>query len=503
MLTLFVQLVPLFAALAPAKAPQEPLIAVISVHTDGTADVDSSVDIGGLLSRQLQQSGARVMPQSEVRERLARFLVPTSADLKKVTQLQKDSEAYYATFDLPKSVASLEKAVQLLQQDTAPTEAKQKLLEQLRIKLADKLIGMAGKRESGRGETKLGQRSLSTFADALRANPMLAISPSMYPPKTRRIFEAARQKISKGTMGRLEVTSQPSGATVFLEGRPMGTTPLLHTGDIPAGEYRLWVAKEQHKSRVYPITIGKKKTSLEIDLAFESSLIPERAAVKPLLGELLSEETALKTGAALGVDWIIITGTAQLQQERWVYSAVYDVNTNSALRRGAVIEPKPLTQPALKHAINSLAVFLASGEGLGKSVYPFPPEEENTGVARVEPRVKAEQSPPLGLFGHVAFWSGLAAVAAGGGSHVMAVQTYTAVQDEGEFDQVQANNIWSAMAVAGYAIGTVAMAGGVTLWVLSAVGNGNEEPSEDTPPVTESPTEGDEGQTAYANRGQR
>lgn len=87
---------------------------------------------------------------------------------------------------------------------------------------------------------------------------------------------------------------------------------------------------------------------------------------------------------------------------------------------------------------------------------------------------RAEAPAPgnaLNTWGHVAFWSGLGLAALGGVSNIMVVGTADDARAgvEGAGDS---NAVWSALAVAGYAVGGAAMATGVVLWALAPEDNG-------------------------------
>jgi hypothetical protein len=78
---------------------------------------------------------------------------------------------------------------------------------------------------NAKSSTNAAAKAAPTPATARGANKPVAVTPS----------KAAPQTPSKGETGTLVVDSRPDGATIFLDGKRIGTTPL--TLDVKVGQY--------------------------------------------------------------------------------------------------------------------------------------------------------------------------------------------------------------------------------------------------------------------------
>jgi hypothetical protein len=70
-----------------------------------------------------------------------------------------------------------------------------------------------------------------------------------------RVLELELTRVEAPPMGTLRVESEPPGAVVLLDGRRIGTTPLL-TADVPAGEHLLRIEDDRGASWEERITVG-------------------------------------------------------------------------------------------------------------------------------------------------------------------------------------------------------------------------------------------------------
>ena len=77
----------------------------------------------------------------------------------------------------------------------------------------------------------------------IRLKPDIVLDPERYPPMFRNVAEGIRKKLLLKSRGELEVLANVEGATVFFDGRKVGTTPILMKELVP-GEHFLRVEKE-------------------------------------------------------------------------------------------------------------------------------------------------------------------------------------------------------------------------------------------------------------------
>jgi len=61
-------------------------------------------------------------------------------------------------------------------------------------------------------------------------------------------------------IGSLSVESRPAGARVFLDGKPIGSTP-LSTNDVPAGDHAIRLEHDGYKTWVASVRVGASEQS--------------------------------------------------------------------------------------------------------------------------------------------------------------------------------------------------------------------------------------------------
>lgn len=62
---------------------------------------------------------------------------------------------------------------------------------------------------------------------AVRLDPYKEISPEQYPPLYLRIYDGIRKQVFQLPRGMIRVSSKPSGAVIFVDGKQVGTTPAI------------------------------------------------------------------------------------------------------------------------------------------------------------------------------------------------------------------------------------------------------------------------------------
>lgn len=103
---------------------------------------------------------------------------------------------------------------------------------------------------------------------------------------------------SRKTVGQLQVTSSPKGASVTVDGHACGTTPLELA--LAPGEHQVEIAAEHHRSMIRPVTITQGQPS-PLDAHLES-LLPRRSKVPYAL---------IGGGGALLLTGIILYATSE------------------------------------------------------------------------------------------------------------------------------------------------------------------------------------------------
>lgn len=395
------------AMLAVPAAAQEG-IAVLAVDTsaqgDATGDPSPAAEAVRL---ELSKRGARVISQDETRVRLHSLGVETRFELSAYEARLQAAEDAYAALDTERSLEILGAVLRDLSSDADVSNEKQQLLERSRVRAAARLMALAGPSEKGEADTPLGKRALSHLVAALRTNPTLVLSEQEHPPKMRRLHARAQAAMQRQGLGGLSVETTPAGATVYVEGRAVGVTPLRLTKALPHGRHRVWVALDDARSVTRWVEVGDELARLEIDLAFEGALWGGGPGVRPVLGQTIDEGVAAKVTALLGVEQLVLVGFASYDDARWLYGAVYDGHSparpRQAARRGAV----RLSQDApSEEDVARLSGFLWSGDGVSLDATAVPqtvlPSEVEERVASAETSNEEERDEPGPLL-----WAGI------------------------------------------------------------------------------------------------
>lgn len=341
--------------------------------------VDAARDGGDLpvkaamaLRAALQQQGITVLDVKATRGVIEQHLQRGGTDLATYKKRLEQSEQALAALDQERSISILETLIADLAVDPDFSQEKQALLETARLKLASRLIGLAGGRESGKAETPYGQRARGLLVDALRANPKMAPSRDEYPPRFHVLLDGARAELNKLGTGGLTIDSRPRGATVFIEGRDVGRTPLALGGDVLArGSYRMWVEGSGARSVPQVIRVDATNPKIFVDLAFEGSLWIDGPGLRPLEGRAIDDEVARKIGRFLGVDTLLLVGRWSYEgDDDYLWGAAFSVAEGEKERHGVVRLDE---SQSVDLAATGLASFLGRGERRGIESRPLPP----------------------------------------------------------------------------------------------------------------------------------
>lgn len=353
-------------------------IVVLPVLTEGATKPQADA-----LRRALREEGtADVLSAEAIAQRLVAVRKPVATDLEGIQKTLEEAEEAFAAFDAPRSLALLNQVISRLEADLDVTEEKRALLEDVRLRTVKRLMGTAGAKETGRGQTPEGLKARALLVDMLRQNPRLNLNPKKFSPKLRRLLEDARTELSDSGLVGLSVQSTPQQAQVFVEGRVMGLTPLRLPQALAPGRYRIWVEKDGERSVPRVVTVDDTAVALEFDLAFESTVDAEAVALTPPSANV-PEELAFRVGDLAGARQLILVGIANYDGASWLYGASFDPKAKETKLRGAVrLDPIGVTDADTR----KLAVFLAKGtpKELNPNRVPLaqkPPPEENTAEA--------------------------------------------------------------------------------------------------------------------------
>lgn len=388
-------------------------------HGVGPDGVGMSLDHGGsedeislraaaALRAALHAQGVSVLDEETARRAMNEHVARGGQELGTYEERLAQAEQALGALQPERSVELLESLTADLAQDADFTLDKQRLLESARLKLASRLIGLAGSKETGKAETPSGARAKAALVDALRANPKLTPSREEYPPRFHVVLEQARVELNRLGTGGLRVDSRPTGATVFIEGRNLGQTPLALGDDVLArGAYRMWVELDGVRSVPQVVRVDARTTVVFVDLALDGALWAAGPGLRPVPGGVLDEDVLRKVAGLLGVQRMVLVGRWRDDEGDFLWTTSLAVADGTRVRTGAVV-----LDPQGRHddALASLATFAAGGDARGIREKALPPSV-------LPPRTSggAEKFPALGAAEGEVPWGTVALIAAGAG----------------------------------------------------------------------------------------
>lgn len=189
-------------------------------------------------------------------------------------------------------------------------------------------------------------------------------------------------------------------------------------------------------------------------------------------------------GGALGARWIAETGIGEVGRRTLVTVKILDVSQAKVLARASetVAGSRADLVAAVRRA-GDRALQAISGTRLVIKLGAEPAPTAAAPAAAV-----AVASEPMGLsgWGHVAFWSGLGALAFGGVAMGVSMQA-AADFDEGDWSARGSSRTWAGVMWTGFGLGAALMVTGTVLWLV--------EPEQEAPAtaVGAAPTAGGGG----------
>jgi hypothetical protein len=224
-----------------------------------------------------------------------------------------------------------------------------------------------------RTEAALGRRSEAArlLSRLVHADPTVQVDPRQYPPSFVRQVESLRAERRAEPHRNLTVSSDRP-ATVFVEGRAVGTTPV--TVSLAPGAYRLAAAAGDARLPRRTVTIAQEHRTVALDFAGAAALRPDAGPGLALASTGRAAAIA-RVGASLGLDRAIAVTGEVSGGGRWLVASLHD------LRRGRLVREARIRltgwQPPAD-GVAALAAYLVSGEPselvlTGKAPPPEPP----------------------------------------------------------------------------------------------------------------------------------
>jgi len=202
----------------------------------------------------------------------------------------------------------------------------------------------------------LAYRSLNRQADAkdaftrvLRVEPTATLDPTLYTPTIISTFEGLKRTLARSRHARLQVTSTPPGATVMLDGRDVGKTP-LSLPLLPA-RYRVSLVSGPRASFSRTVTLPGE-SQVKVDLAFEGAV----SLQAPACIEKGGAPEALKLAALVGADQVVVFLLDSARGDpSYFRGTLYSVPQGTRIREGGVTKKGA-------GSFDELVTFVVTGE---------------------------------------------------------------------------------------------------------------------------------------------
>ncbi len=196
----------------------------------------------------------------------------------------------------------------------------------------------------------------AAFGKLARVEPTLQPDPDQFSPSFRKRFEEVKAKVRALPRRKLTITAVGAEGSVFVNGKPVGTTPVTVT--LPTGSYRVGGAAGQLRVPSFRTDLDQEDRTVVLDFALAASL---RMNAGPGLA-LTPEDRAngvIRAGAWLGVDRLIVVTRSVEGQAHFLVGSIYDVLRGALLREGSV---RMVAGGVPSVNLAALAAFLLTGQ---------------------------------------------------------------------------------------------------------------------------------------------
>jgi hypothetical protein len=194
------------------------------------------------------------------------------------------------------------------------------------------------------------------FGKLARVEPSLQPDPDQFSPGFRKRFEEAKARVRVLPRRRLTVTAEGRPGTVFVNGKPMGTTPA--TLALPSGTYRVGGKAGALRVPGFRVDLGQEDAAVVLDFALAESLRMSAGPGLALSGPGRADGL-VRAGAWLGVDKLLVVSRTEEGQAQFLVGSIYDVLRGALMREGSV---RMVAGGVPSVHLSALAAFLLHGQ---------------------------------------------------------------------------------------------------------------------------------------------
>ncbi len=172
---------------------------------------------------------------------------PSQDPLGAAEDLYNQAFARYDDLDLPGAVEMAEKAIEKIELGAAYVDD---------LTLAVKILHLIGSCHTLNGDLNAAS---DAFLRAYAINPAMKPDANIFPPDIIDVFDAVGQGASEVGTGTISVKSKPKEASVYLDGMPMGVTP-VKIDNVLVGKHIIRLVKPGYQFFGSVLTVEKGKS---------------------------------------------------------------------------------------------------------------------------------------------------------------------------------------------------------------------------------------------------
>jgi hypothetical protein len=176
------------------------------------------------------------------------------------------------------------------------------------------------------------EKAKEEFRRVAYLDPQRELSGREFSPKMMALFSGVKQEVLSQEPVRLRIESNPSGATVYLNGRPSGPTPLELR--LRPTEYFVLVEKEGMFPWYQPVNLSRRVQSLQVILkpTSEDQELMHSLRVREGVDQQAEDISIVRDLAGAVGAQIVFLGAVQKEGGYRLLGQLYDVRTSDFSR---------------------------------------------------------------------------------------------------------------------------------------------------------------------------
>lgn len=353
---------------APADGPPPEPPVKVTTFSLPHPDVPEETVVGIMRALETGLKRNKRLEMRDLDSRLADFAqeVPTE-QVDAAKSAYKDGQKALLELDIDTAVKKLKEACEGLAK-VLPYIKKQELAEAM----ASLAVALYEKGDKKGGDAE--------FVKLLTWRGDYLFDAQKYPPKYSASFEAAQKTIEAAKRGSIMISSEPTGAQAYVDGKYIGITPCPAEG-LVVGVHYVTLKKEGFKKAVAEANVSAKSQKM-VSITIEQSekyLLVQQAIekVQPALGGEMGDEAMDDLKQVLLIDHAIFIKTSGKGGESKVEvdCFLYDLRTRRRLSRVTKTVPRAQAESQLAQLASNLYLNVNYDPELVKPKDAPPPKQ--------------------------------------------------------------------------------------------------------------------------------